>query len=264
MISYPDIEPYIIKIGPLQVRWYAFMYIMGFFSSYLLVKYQIKKKKLPIEKPIIGDIYFYLILGLILGARLGYVIFYNFFEYVVKPLEIIAVWHGGMSFHGGLIGALIAGRYIAKKRNIDFWLLGDLIVATVPIGLGLVRIGNFINGELYGRVTNVPWAMVFPDGGGLPRHPSQLYESFFEGVALFIILWLLKDRIKIKGKLTALFLILYGVARFMIEFFREPDPQLGFIAAFFTLGQILSLLMIIAGLFILFRKDVRNSKWANL
>jgi len=264
MISYPDIKPYIIKIGPLQVRWYAFMYIMGFFSSYLLVKYQIKKKKLPIEKPIIGDIYFYLILGLMLGARLGYVIFYDFFEYVKNPLEIIAVWHGGMSFHGGLIGALIAGKYIAKNRNIDFWLLGDLIVVTAPIGLGLGRIGNFINGELYGKVTNVPWAMGFPDGGGLPRHPSQLYESFFEGVVLFTILWLLKDRITTKGNLTALFVILYGVARFMIEFFREPDPQLGFIAAFFTIGQILSLLMIIAGLFILFRKDVRNSKRASL
>jgi phosphatidylglycerol:prolipoprotein diacylglycerol transferase len=255
MVPYPDIKPYIVKIGPFQLRWYSLMYLIGFLCSYLLVKYQIKKKNLPIENAKVDDIYFYLFLGLLLGARLGYVLFYNFFEYLKNPIEILAVWHGGMSFHGGLIGVILAGVYITRKRNIAFWLFADLVIVTAPIGLGLGRIGNFINGELYGRVTDVPWAMVFPGGGALPRHPSQLYESFFEGVVLFIILWLLKDRIKTEGKITGLFLVLYGVIRFIIEFFREPDPQLGFIFAFFSMGQILSFLMIIAGIYIVKKRN---------
>lgn len=254
MIAFPDIKPYIIKIGPLQVRWYSLMYLIGFISSYALVRYQIKKKKLPIEKTVIDDIYFYLILGLILGARLGYVLFYNFGEYLSNPLEIIAVWHGGMSFHGGLVGALIAGIYITKKKNIDPWLFADLVIVTAPIGLGFGRVGNFINAELYGRVTDVPWAMIFPGGGELPRHPSQLYEAFFEGAVLFILLWVARDKVRVQGRITALFLILYGLIRFFLEFFREPDAQLGFVFASFTMGQLLSFLMVLAGLTIFFLK----------
>ncbi|VAX34262.1 Prolipoprotein diacylglyceryl transferase [hydrothermal vent metagenome] len=250
MIPYPDIKPYIIKIGPLQLRWYGVMYLLGFASSYLLVNYQIKKKGLGIERRIVDDLYFYIILGLILGARFGYVLFYNFAEYLQNPLEIFAVWHGGMSFHGGLIGSVFAGICFCRKRGLDSWQVADLVIATAPIGLGLGRIGNFINCELYGRVSNVPWAMVFPCGGGMPRHPSQLYEAFFEGVVLFIVLWYMKDRIKITGGLTALFLILYGVIRFSIEFFREPDAQLGFVVAFLTMGQILSLAMVLVGIMI--------------
>ncbi len=250
MIPYPDIKPYIIKVGPLQLRWYGVMYLLGFASSYLLVNYQIKKKGLGIERRIVDDLYFYIILGLILGARFGYVLFYNFAEYLQNPLEIFAVWHGGMSFHGGLIGSVFAGICFCRKRGLDSWQVADLVIATAPIGLGLGRIGNFINCELYGRVSNVPWAMIFPCGGGLPRHPSQLYEAFFEGVVLFIVLWYMKDRIKITGGLTALFLILYGVIRFSIEFFREPDAQLGFVVAFLTMGQILSLAMVLVGIMI--------------
>ncbi|HEC98479.1 MAG TPA: prolipoprotein diacylglyceryl transferase [Nitrospirae bacterium] len=250
MIPYPAIKPYIIKVGPLQVRWYGVMYLIGFASSYLLVKYQIRKKGIGIDGRTVDDLYFYIILGLILGARLGYVLFYNFSEYLQNPLEIFAVWHGGMSFHGGLIGSIFAGICFCRKRGLDSWLVADLVIATAPIGLGLGRIGNFINCELYGRVTNVPWAMVFPCGGGLPRHPSQLYEAFFEGVVLFIVLWYMKDRIKITGGLTALFLILYGVIRFSLEFFREPDAQLGFIVAFFTMGQILSFAMVLVGIMV--------------
>lgn len=253
MLTYPDIKPYIIKIGPLQIRWYSMMYLIGFVSSYLLVKHQIRKKSLPIDGKIIEDIYFYIVIGLILGARLGYVLVYNLSEYLKNPLEILAVWHGGMSFHGGLVGALVAGVIIARKRKLDYWLYSDLIIVTAPIGLGLGRIGNFINAELYGRVTDVPWAMVFPGGGNLPRHPSQLYEAFFEGFILFVTLWFAKDRTMVKGRMTALFLILYGIFRFVMEFFREPDYQLGFILSFLTMGQILSVIMIIAGLIIMQR-----------
>ncbi len=248
MIPYPDIKPYIIKIGPLQVRWYGLMYLLGFTSSYLLVWYQVKKKRLPIDRQVIDDLYFYLILGLIIGARLGYVVFYNLPEYLKNPLEVFALWHGGMSFHGGLIGTVVAGYIFSRKRNVDFWLFADMIIATAPIGLGLGRIGNFINGELFGRPSTVPWAMVFPEGGPLPRHPSQLYEASGEGLLLFILLWFLKDRIKTPGFLTSYFLIFYGVIRFFLEFFRQPDPQLGFIVSFLTMGQILCTGMIVAGI----------------
>lgn len=247
MIPYPDIKPYIIKIGPLQVRWYGLMYLLGFASSYLLVRYQAKKKRLPIDRQLIDDLYFYLILGLIIGARLGYVVFYNLSEYLKNPLEVFALWHGGMSFHGGLIGSVISGYIFWRKRKVDFWLFSDMIIATAPIGLGLGRIGNFINGELFGRVSTVPWAMVFPGGGPLPRHPSQLYEALGEGVLLFVLLWFLKDRIRKPGILTACFLLFYGIIRFFLEFFRQPDPQLGFIISFLTMGQILCLAMIVAG-----------------
>jgi len=248
LIPYPDIKPYIIKIGPLQVRWYGLMYLLGFTSSYLLVWYQVKKKRLPIDRQVIDDLYFYLILGLIIGARLGYVVFYNLPEYLKNPLEVFALWHGGMSFHGGLIGTVVAGYIFSRKRNVDFWLFADMIIATAPIGLGLGRIGNFINGELFGRPSTVPWAMVFPEGGPLPRHPSQLYEASGEGLLLFILLWFLKDRIKTPGFLTSYFLIFYGVIRFFLEFFRQPDPQLGFIVSFLTMGQILCTGMIVAGI----------------
>ncbi len=248
MIPYPDIKPYIVKIGPVQVRWYGLMYLLGFISSYLLVRFQIKKKGLSIKKQTIDDLYFYLIVGLIIGARLGYVVFYNLPEYLKNPLEIFALWHGGMSFHGGLIGTILAGYIFSRKRRVDFWLFSDLIIATAPVGLGLGRIGNFINGELFGRVSTVPWAMVFPEGGPLPRHPSQLYEAAGEGLVLFVILWFLKDRVRKTGHLTASFLILYGAIRFFLEFFRQPDPQLGFVLSFLTMGQILCACMIVAGL----------------
>ncbi len=251
MIPYPNIKPYLIKIGPVEVRWYGLMYLFGFLSSYLLVRYRIKKERLDVPVQIIEDIYFYLILALIIGARLGYVIFYNLSYYLKHPLEILAVWHGGMSFHGGLIGTILVGYWFIKKKNLDFWFYADLLIPTAPIGLFLGRLGNFINGELFGRVSSVPWAMVFPAGGPHPRHPSQLYEALFEGIVLFILLWTLRTRVKTKGALTALFLILYGIFRFFIEFFREPDPQLGFVIGPFTMGQILCTAMVLTGTLIL-------------
>jgi len=231
------------------------MYLIGFLVSYLLVKYQIRTKGLNFTRDFVDSLYSYIILGLLIGARLGYVLFYNVSYYIHKPLEVFAIWHGGMSFHGGFIGCIIAGILIAKKFRTDFWQICDLVIVTAPVGLGLGRIGNFINGELYGRVTDVPWAMDFPAGGGLPRHPSQIYEFALEGVILFTILWILKDRNWRSGILSALFIVLYGLFRFLIEFFREPDPQLGLILGPFTMGQALSFLMILFGVGILyFRK----------
>jgi phosphatidylglycerol---prolipoprotein diacylglyceryl transferase len=249
MINYPYIDPVLIKIGPLSLRWYGLMYLAGFVSSYLLVMRQLKKKTLKIERSQIDDLYFYLIVGLILGARFGYVLFYNFGFYLRDPLEAFAVWHGGMSFHGGLIGTFIAGYIVIKKKGLKFFEVADLIVPTCPIGIGFGRMGNFINGELFGKTSNVPWAMIFPQGGGMPRHPSQLYEVFFEGLLLFIILWIYKDRKKRDGDVFALFLILYGLFRIFCEFFREPDLQLGYIFGMLSMGQILSGCMIAIGLF---------------
>jgi phosphatidylglycerol:prolipoprotein diacylglycerol transferase len=254
MIPYPSIDPDIVRIGPVAVRWYGMMYLLGFGASYALVRYQIKKRGLGLTRDFIETLYMYLILGLIIGARIGYVLFYNWPAYRQHPLEIFAVWQGGLSFHGGLIGSVLAGIWFCKRSRVDPWQVADLVSVTAPVGLGLGRLGNFINGELYGRVTTVPWGMVFPAGGPLPRHPSQLYEFFFEGVLLFTLLWILKNRSNIPGVLSALFIILYGLFRFFVEFFREPDPQLGFVIGVFTMGQLLSAFLVFAGGGLLYSK----------
>jgi len=244
-----NINPILVELGPIRVTWYGLMYVFGFFASYLLVRYQMKRKDFGVSKLEVENLYFYLILGLIIGARLGYVLFYDIKMYLKDPLEIFAIWHGGMSFHGGLIGVLIVGIFFSWKNKKSFLKIADLFIVTAPIGLGFGRIGNFINGELYGRVTQVPWAMIFPtDKDLLPRHPSQLYESALEGGVLFLILWFLKDKKLPTGGLLAIFLSLYGLFRFFVELFREPDPQLGFILGPFTMGQTLSSFMIIGGI----------------
>jgi phosphatidylglycerol:prolipoprotein diacylglycerol transferase len=258
MIPYPSLDPDIIRIGPLHVRWYGMMYILGFISSYILVRHQIKKKKLPVSAEFLDSFYAWLVFGLIIGARLGYALIYNWSYYSVHPLEILAVWEGGMSFHGGLIGSVAAGLWCCKRYRVDAWQMADMVTITAPIGLGLGRIGNFINGELYGRVTAAPWGMVFPGAGPLPRHPSQLYEFLLEGVVLFTFMWNLKDRSAKTGAPAALFVVLYGIFRFVAEFFREPDPQLGFVAGPFTMGQVLSLLMALGGGVLLFYRSSRQ------
>ncbi len=260
MLQFPNIDPVIFRIGPLSMRWYGLMYVFGFASSYLLVLYQLKKKFFKIDRVVIDDLFFYLILGLIIGARLGYVIFYNLGFYLQNPLEIFVVWRGGMSFHGGLIGAFIAGLIIIKKKKLNLFQTADLIIPTCPVGIGFGRFGNFINGELFGKPADVPWAMVFPEGGTLPRHPSQLYEMFFEGILLFLILWIFKDRKKRDGDVFALFLVLYGAFRIFCELFREPDSQLGYIFGFFSMGQVLSLCMILIGIFLKYFYLPKTSK----
>ncbi|MBA4418475.1 MAG: prolipoprotein diacylglyceryl transferase [Syntrophus sp. (in: bacteria)] len=265
MIAFPNIDPVIVKIGPLSLRWYGLMYVIGFVSAYLLVIYQLKKKKMKVDRTQIDDLFFYTILGLIVGARLGYVLFYNLAFYLENPLEAMVLWHGGMSFHGGLIGAVIAGYIVIKKKNMDFMATADLFIPTCPVGLGFGRLGNFINGELFGNPSDVPWAMIFPHGGNIARHPSQLYEAFFEGLVLFSILWIYKDKKKREGDVLALFLVLYGCFRIFCELFREPDQQVGYIFGLLSMGQILSIIMIAIGLFLKFvylPGKVENSKKA--
>ncbi|MGE4559844.1 MAG: prolipoprotein diacylglyceryl transferase [Desulfobulbus sp.] len=255
MLAYPHINPILFSIGPLHIRWYGLMYVIGFAASYWLVLLQAKRfgwKQLLTQ---MDNLNLALILGVILGGRLGYVVLYNPGHYLAHPLEIPATWSGGMSFHGGCIGALLAGYWFCRRADLDFWKATDLYIATVPIGLFFGRLGNFINGELFGRVTTVPWGMIFPDGGPLPRHPSQLYEAALEGILLFTVLWSLKTKPWQSpqtgwphGSLLALFLCGYGCCRFIVEFFREPDAQLGFIAFHFSMGQILSGLMIVVGM----------------
>lgn len=263
MIDYPNISPEIVRVGPLAIRWYGLMYLIGFVSAYLLVRYQIRQKKLPIQKEFVESMFTYIIIGLLLGARLGYVVFYNLSFYAQNPLEIFAVWHGGMSFHGGLLGAIVGGYLFCKKFKADFWQMADIVIVTAPIGLGLGRIGNFINAELYGRPSDVPWAMIFPtDPLQVPRHPSQIYECILEGFVLFGILWWVKNRGLRHGTITAMFLALYGVFRFSVEFVRHPDDYVNLWLLQVTTGQFLSLLMIVCSVVIYFLvvKDGRVKK----
>ena len=252
MIPYPNISPEIMRIGPVAIRWYGLMYFIGFGASFFFAERDVRKAGgliggHQVRPEFLSSLYSWLIIGLLIGARLGYVLFYDLRAYLERPVEIIMVWHGGMSFHGGLIGSILAGALCCRKFRVEPLAVSDLIIPTAPIGLGCGRLGNFINGELYGRVTDVPWAMIFPNGGPLPRHPSQLYELLLEGVALFTILWTLRRRRWPQGSLTALFFVLYGLFRIFAEFFREPDVQVGFVAGPFTMGQILSAGMVAIG-----------------
>jgi phosphatidylglycerol:prolipoprotein diacylglycerol transferase len=248
MLPYPNINPDLISIGPIRIRWYGLMYALGFLASYFLISKQKRARQLGLQGATLQNLIFYLALGLIIGARFGYILLYQYMNlgvYFRDPLEIIAVWHGGMSFHGGLVGALVSGILYCRWHHLPLWEVGDVVIVTAPIGLLLGRLGNFINGELYGRPSTVPWAMVFPTGGPLPRHPSQLYEAALEGVLLFVILWKLKDRTFRPGAIVCFFLGGYGILRFVAEFFRQPDPQIGLFWGIFSMGQILCSAMIV-------------------
>ena len=248
MLTYPNIDPVIFRIGPLKVRWYGLMYVIGFTASYFLVKKQIEETGNSALGRHFDNLNVVLILSLILGARLGYALFYNLAYYADHPLEILATWQGGMSFHGALIGLLVGGWIFCRRTGLGFLQTADIYIVTAPIGLGFGRLGNFINGELFGRVSDLPWAMVFPAGGPLPRHPSQLYECLLEGVLLFLLLWPQRKKKWPPGTLLAEFLIGYGLCRILVEFFRQPDPQLGFIVSWLTMGQLLSSVMVLTGL----------------
>ncbi|SDO45167.1 prolipoprotein diacylglyceryl transferase [Desulforhopalus singaporensis] len=256
-IPYPQFDPVIFALGPLQVRWYGLMYILGFAASYLLVKKQIRDFSFERLGDHFDNLNMVLILCVVLGGRLGYVFFYNFSYYLAHPLEIPATWQGGMSFHGACIALIAGGLLFCRKQSLNFWKTADIYVATVPVGLFFGRIGNFINGELYGRITSTGIGMVFPGGGPLPRHPSQLYEALLEGAALFVLVWAAHKkpwkasaqnrRLWPHGSILALFLIGYGIFRIVVENFRQPDPQLGFLFTSLTMGQLLSGLMVAAG-----------------
>lgn len=247
MLAYPEIDPVAISLGPLKVHWYGLMYVIGFVGAWWLGRR--RADRLGLKPDDIGDMLFYGALGVVLGGRIGYALFYGLDRFLDNPLWIFQVWDGGMSFHGGLLGVLVAALLFARKHGLAFFQLTDFIAPLVPIGLGAGRIGNFINHELPGRVTDVPWALIFPGMGGQGRHPSSLYQFFLEGVVLFSVLWLSSLTPRRRGFISGLFLICYGAFRFLSEFFRRPDPQLGFIAFdWLTMGQLLSLPMILAGI----------------
>ncbi|MGE5641294.1 MAG: prolipoprotein diacylglyceryl transferase [Clostridia bacterium] len=248
MIAQPNIDPVAFSIGPLAVRWYGLMYLAGFAAAWLLGNLRIRQGRSPVTRQAFEDLIFYGVLGVIVGGRLGYVLFYKPGYYAAHPLEIFYVWQGGMSFHGGLLGVMAAMAFAARKHKVDWLRLMDFVAPLCPLGLAAGRLANFINGELWGRVTDVPWGMVFRGAGPQPRHPSQLYQFALEGVTLFALLWWFSAKPRARGEVSALFLIGYGSLRFVAEFAREPDAFLGLLALGLSMGQWLCLPMIAAGI----------------
>ncbi len=252
-LQFPVIDPVIFSIGPVALRWYGTMYLIGFLAALFIANKAADKSRGVWTRDQVSDLLFYGFLGVILGGRIGYVLFYQFDYFLVDPLYLLKIWQGGMSFHGGLLGVILAIYIFSFKTNKSFLAVGDFVAPLVPIGLGMGRLGNFINAELWGRQTDVPWAMVFPtDKLKVPRHPSQLYEFFLEGVVLFAILFLLTRRSRDLGLASGTFLIGYGVFRSIVEFYREPDAHLGLYFSFISKGQILSIPMILIGLLIIY------------
>ena len=249
-LTFPDIDPVAIQIGPLAVRWYALAYIAGILLGWRHLLWLNRGSFRIMSRQSTDDLIVWVMLGIVLGGRSGYVLFYKPEYYLANPLEILFVWEGGMSFHGGLLGVVVSLIVFARRRAVDVLSLGDLIACVAPIGLFLGRIANFINGELFGRPSDVPWAMVFPRGGPVPRHPSQLYEALFEGIILFAVLLAASRSEAVRarpGMLAGMFLLGYGLARSFVELYREPDAFIGFLAGSLTIGQLLSLPMIAAG-----------------
>lgn len=247
MLVHPNIDPIAFSIGPLAVRWYGLMYLAGFAAAWGLGLQRIRKGLAPVTRAQFDDLIFLAVIGVILGGRLGYILFYKPDYYASHPLEIFAVWQGGMSFHGGLLGVMAAMAFAARRHKIDYLRLMDFVAPLCPLGFAAGRMGNFLNGELWGRVTDLPWGMLFR-GAEAPRHPSQLYEFALEGLALFALLWWYSSKPRLRGQVSALFLLGYGVFRFIAEFGREPDSYLGFLALDLTMGQWLCVPMILGGI----------------
>ncbi len=255
---YHNINPVLFELGPFQIRYYGLFYALGFLIAYFLISYLAERKGLGITKDDVADLLVYNIVGVVVGARLVYVIFYNLSFYIQNPFEIIAVWNGGLSFHGGLLGAIIAISLFCKRKKIEFYYIADIAVIPVALALALGRIGNFINAELYGRITDVSWCIDYSKNKfakGLPsgcRHPSQIYESI-KNFAIFAILWFIKDKKLPKGFMFWSSVALYSLFRTIIEFFRQPDEQVGFIFNYFTMGQLLSFPLFLLGIYMLLR-----------
>jgi phosphatidylglycerol:prolipoprotein diacylglycerol transferase len=252
MLPYPQIDPVALSLGPLKIHWYGLMYLVGIGSAWLLAPTRLHRLDPTWNREKLSDLIFWVAMGVILGGRLGYVLFYDLPAYIAQPALIFEVWKGGMSFHGGLIGVMLSTWLFGRRNNKTFFELMDFIAPFVPLGLGAGRIGNFINAELWGKPTDVPWAMVFPafsDPAQLPRHPSQLYQFALEGVALFAILWLYSRKPRPTMAVSGMFALFYGIFRFIVEFVRVPDAQLGYLAwNWLTMGQVLCLPMIIGGI----------------
>lgn len=253
-LAYPEISPIALSLGPLVVRWYSLAYLFGILGAWFLFLRNNAKNNLGYSKQNIEDLVFYITLGIIIGGRLGYAVFYGGTEMWLKPWRLFELWKGGMSFHGGIAGVCAAAFIFAKRFKFPFLSITDIVALYAPIGIFLGRLANFVNDELWGRVTDVAWAVRFPAGGYLPRHPSQLYEAFFEGLVLFIVLnllWKLPKLRKANGFLSGLFVLCYGVFRISMEQFRQPDAQLGFFFGSVTMGQMLSVPLILIGGFVL-------------
>ena len=267
LIPFPAINPVLLSIGPLAVRWYALAYIVGIIAGWFYARAIIASERYwggaaPLTVIDFDDFVIWITLGIILGGRIGYVLFYNLPHFAEHPLQIFELWNGGMSFHGGVLGCFVAIYAFARRRRIPLLSLGDVTTAVAPIGLFLGRLANFINGELWGRPTDVPWAMIFPNGGPLPRHPSQLYEATLEGIVLFIVLALMvrAGALKRPGLVSGSFLLGYGIARVICEQFREPDVQLGFLWGGLTMGMILCIPLMLAGIGLLTYTLTREAK----
>lgn len=261
LLPFPNINPVLIELGPFAIRWYALAYVAGLLIGWWMAKRLCERPALwggraPIPPEAFDDAVVWIAFGVILGGRIGYVLFYNLAYYIENPLQALTVWHGGMAFHGGFLGSILAMYLFCRRRGLSFVSMLDIAAAVVPIGLFFGRLANFINGELWGRPTDVPWAFVFPHGGPEPRHPSQLYEAGLEGLAIFIILQLAirAGALTRPGTVAGSFVFLYGCARIFVEFFREPDPQLGYLAGgWLTMGMLLSLPMLAVGLALIAR-----------
>jgi phosphatidylglycerol:prolipoprotein diacylglycerol transferase len=263
MVTFPQIDPVAFSIGPFAVRWYALAYIAALIFAIWYAKRLVRNEhlwngKTPTATPQqIDDLFIWITLGVVLGGRLGYVLFYNPLHYATHPIDIVRMWDGGMSFHGGFLGVVVALLLYARRIGMTLDRLLDLGAAVTPVGLGLGRLANFVNGELWGRPSDVPWAMIFPaDPSQLPRHPSQLYEAALEGLLLFIVIWIAIHRFKAlshPGRAAGIFALGYGLSRIFVEFFREPDSQLGYFLGFITMGMILSLPLVAIGVWLLLR-----------
>ena len=261
-LAYPEVSPIIFSIGTLSVRWYSMAYLAGILLGWWLVSCRVKKYDIGLNRENLEDLVFYVTLGIILGGRLGYILFYGQGTYLENPLEIFAIWHGGMSFHGGIIGVIIALLLAARKLKFSFLKITDLVASVTPIGIFLGRLANFVNDELWGRVTNVSWAVRFPNGGYLPRHPSQLYEACLEGIFLFAVLnylWRFKCCRDNEGVISGVFLLGYAMVRMVSEQFREPDAQIGFLWFGITMGQLLSIPAVLLGAYLLIRPMLNKS-----
>ncbi len=250
MLQYPQIDPVAVQLGPVAIHWYGLMYLLGFAAVWLLGRHRIRQGRSTLSLRDLEDIIFYGVLGVIVGGRLGYALMYKPGHYLSNPLEILHIWEGGMSFHGGLVGVIVVLLWFARKRGHHLLDIGDFIAPMIPLGLAAGRWGNFMNGELWGRTTDLPWGMVFPHAGPMPRHPSQLYEMLLEGFLLFALLWWFSAKPRRRGQVSALFLIGYGTARFLVEFTRQPDDFLGLFAGGLSMGQLLSIPMVLAGILI--------------
>ena len=249
-----NIDPIALDLGFMQIHWYGLMYLIAFATAFGLGSYRAKQPNSGWTTEQVSDLIFWGAMGVVLGGRMGYVLFYNFDQFLTDPLWLFAVWEGGMSFHGGLIGVLVVLWVFGRRYDKSFFQMGDFVAPLVPIGLGVGRVGNFIGGELWGRAADVPWAVVFPRAGdGIGRHPSQLYEALLEGLVMFAVLWWFSAKPRPRMAASAMFLILYGVFRSAVEFFREPDAHIGYIAfGWLTKGQLLSLPMIVIGLLLFY------------